>query len=136
MNYLNEHKQNIILQTDYLQMAFDSENQMLLTEWSGWLNSEKGKSGCAHILDKVKELRVIKILNDNSKVTGSSGDTEWLGRVWLPSLKAAGLQYFAWVYSPEFFTQLQIDSAVDRSSGLAVKTFFSRDEARQWLNML
>ncbi|MDO6391481.1 hypothetical protein Q4E40_15185 [Pontibacter sp. BT731] len=87
------------------------------------------------ILDYVNEYKITKILNDNSKVTGHSGDTKWMNKVWIPGLREAGVQYFAWVYSYEFFTQMEIDKTVDNSTGIAMRTFFLPEDARQWLQV-
>ncbi|PVY40700.1 hypothetical protein [Pontibacter virosus] len=135
MLYVHENKEQLVHTSDFLEISVNPENEMLLSNWQGWLNSEKGHTGCLKILDFVKEYRITKILNDNSKVTGHSGDTEWMNRVWIPGLRDAGVKYFAWVYSYEFFTQLEIDNTVDRSTGIAMRTFFLPDDARQWLQV-
>ncbi|WP_157578722.1 hypothetical protein [Pontibacter roseus] len=74
-----------------------------------------------------------KLLNSNSKVTGHSGASDWLGDVWLPALSDAGVRYMTWVYPREFFTQLQIDNVIQRCKQMEIRTFFADEEARIWL---
>jgi hypothetical protein len=100
----------------------------------GALDSSKGHAGCQQVLSCVRANPVRKILNNNSKVPGHSGASDWLGRVWLPALSEAGVEYFAWVYSPDFFTQLGIDNAIALSKEMEIKTFFSVQEALDWLD--
>lgn len=131
----SKDKEKLLFKNAFLTLAYDESEGILMSDWSGWLDTKKGKSGCLEILSYVNQHGVTKILNDNSSVTGTSGETDWMTRVWIPSLRDAGLLYFAWVYSREFFTQLQIDNTVDKSTGIAMRTFFSTGEALQWLKM-
>ncbi|GGF99520.1 hypothetical protein [Pontibacter amylolyticus] len=133
MFHVHENKEQLVHSSDYLEIRVNAGEKLLLSDWQGWLDSAKGHAGCMKILDYVHEYKITKILNDNSKVTGHSGDTKWMGKVWIPGLREAGVQSFAWVYSYEFFTQLEIDNTVDSSSGIAMRTFFLPEDARQWL---
>ncbi|MBX0334694.1 hypothetical protein K3G39_15750 [Pontibacter sp. HSC-14F20] len=133
MLYLHENKEQLVHTSDYLDIKVNLKDKMLVSIWQGWLDTAKGHSGCVKILNYVNEYKITKILNDNSKVTGHSGDTKWMIEVWIPSLREAGVNYFAWVYSHEFFTQLEIDNTVDQSTGISMRTFFLQEDARQWL---
>ncbi|MBD1396110.1 hypothetical protein H9Q13_02940 [Pontibacter sp. JH31] len=130
---LQNPNKEILVKEDFLQLKWEENNKLLVADWTGWLDTTKAQKGCRYIVKAVTELSAFKILNDNSKVTGHSGDTRWMNRVWFPALKDAGLQYFGWVYSHEFFTQLEIDNTVDLTTGIAIKTFMSSDDARGWL---
>lgn len=131
--YVKDNQEQLILQSENLEIRLEASHKILLTEWRGWLTTSIGKSGCLQILDQVVKYGTTKVLNNNSKVTGHSGDTGWLSDVWLPALREAGVTHFAWVYSRNFFTQLEIDNAVDKSSGIAMRTFFLAEDACQWL---
>ncbi len=133
MVYVRDNQEQLVLQTEYLEIKLDAKHHMLSTDWSGWLDFKKGQTGCLQILEHVRNQNVTKILNNNSKVTGHSGATSWMSEVWLPALREAGITHFAWVYSHEFFTQLEIDNTVDRTTGIAMRTFFLPEDARQWL---
>lgn len=135
MLQLQNEDKGLIFNEDFLRLLWEDQNKLLMAHWSGWLDSTKAKTGCLQIVKSVQELRAYKILNDNSKVTGHSGDTRWMNRVWFPALKEASVQYFGWVYSRDFFTQLEIDKTVDHTTGIAVRTFFSSNDARQWLGL-
>lgn len=134
MRVLN-NKSELVFKTDFLQIEVVSEQQLLFSTWSGWLDTKKGHEGCMAIVEKVRQFSITKVHNDNSKVTGHSGDTLWLSNVWIPALKDAGVKHFAWIYSYEFFTQLEIDNAVDKSTGIAMRTFFIAEDALHWLQM-
>lgn len=121
------------MKNEYLEISVVAEQHLLFSEWNGWLDTTRGHSGCKAILEKVQQYRIKKIHNDNSKVTGHSGETSWMSEVWIPSLRAAGVTHFAWVYSYEFFTQLEIDNTVDKSTGIAMHTFFLAEDALHWL---
>jgi hypothetical protein len=49
-------------------------------------------------------------------------------------MEAAGLEYFAWIYSKSTFSQLSADKSVDVLQGNVTTRFFSDEkEARNWL---
>lgn len=125
----------ILLKNSYLEVTICAEKQLLTADWSGVLDSGKGHEGCEEILSFVRTYPVKKILNNNSKVTGHSGNSDWLGVVWLPGLSDAGVMRFAWVYSPSLFTQLSIDKAISLYNDMEIRTFFSVQEALDWLEM-
>lgn len=135
MLHVLDNQDQLVLQTDYLEIRVVPGEFLLLSDWSGWLDTKKGIEGCTSILEKVLQFNITKIHNDNSKVTGHSGDTAWMSEVWIPSLRDAGVKHFAWIYSHEFFTQLEIDNTVDKSSGIAMRTFFLAEDALHWLQM-
>lgn len=135
MEDVSENPDLILLQIEHLEIRLDERKNQLAANWRGWLDTNRGKAGCLHILDQVKRHSIKKILNDNTQVTGHSGETKWMNEVWLPALYQAGVTHLAWVYSHEFFTQLEIDNVVDRSSGIVIRTFFLKDDAHQWLLM-
>ncbi|WP_242928148.1 hypothetical protein [Pontibacter vulgaris] len=88
------------------------------------------------ILEHVKKYPVTKILNNNQHVTGHyPGAIDWVGKIWFPSLFDEGVLYFAWVYSPEFYTQVGTDSIIELSSKVTIKTFFDLVTAMDWLLM-
>ncbi|WP_461489661.1 hypothetical protein [Pontibacter sp. HJ8] len=134
MLFVGKDSSKILFKNDFLEVKLVADNQLLTAEWTGVLDSNRGHKGCEQMLKCVKENPVRKILNNNSKVPGHSGASEWLGRVWLPALSEAGVEYFAWVYSPDFFTQLGIDNAIALYKEMEIKTFFSVQEALDWLD--
>jgi len=122
-----------LFQNDFLKLDYVPDSQLLIADWSGWLDTSKGHGGCNIVLEHAKALGARKLLNSNLKVTGTSGDTGWLSRVWLPALSNAGVLYMAWLYSLEFFTQLQIDQAISHCESMTIKTFFAEEDALHWL---
>ena len=79
--------------------------------------------------------RCHKVLNDNSRVTSMwSEAAEWGGRVWFPAMTAVGLQYLAWVYSPNLYSRLSTDLTLQFTVGNpVVATFDGIDTAKAWL---
>jgi hypothetical protein len=133
MLHVLDNQRKLVSQNDYLEISIVPEQHLLFSDWRGWLDTNKGHEGCKSILQKVQQHNIQKIHNDNSKVTGHSGDTGWMSEVWIPALRAAGVTHFAWIYSYEFFTQLEIDNTVDKSTGIAMRTFFLAEDALGWL---
>lgn len=135
MLHVLDNQDKLVSQSEYLEIRVVPEEHLLLSDWNGWLDTKKGHEGCLAILENVKQYNIIKIHNDNSKVTGHSGDTAWMSEVWIPALRDAGVKHFAWIYSYEFFTQLEIDNTVDKSTGIAMRTFFLAEDALHWLQL-
>jgi hypothetical protein len=65
------------------------------------------RNGGVKVLELLSINNVYKVLNDNSKVVGNRSDASDEGRtIWFPAMSQAGLRYFAWIQSPQLFSQL------------------------------
>jgi hypothetical protein len=119
---------------DFLKLYSCKGNEALLADWSDILYAHRARAGCNTILDTLREHKFSKILNNNIKVTGHyPGAIDWVGKVWFPSLYELGIRYFAWVYSPAFYTQISTDEVVKLSSMVEIQTFYDIEDACQWL---
>ena len=84
------------------------------------------------ILDLLKKKKVVKVLNDNTLVTGPWQDAaEWTATVWFPDMIKAGLKHFAWVFSRDIFAELSAKKAMPAND--IVKSFNDLEDARTWL---
>lgn len=123
-----------IFQSPNLVIYKPDENGIMVSEWSGFLTAAFAKEGCTAILRCLQEFPAAKLLNCNLNVTGHyAGAIDWLGKVWFSELNNIGLKYCAWVYSPEFYTQIGTDEAISYTEKIAIKTFISFEDAYLWL---
>jgi len=126
-----------LLQSPTIQISFDHKNDWLYAEWIGDQSLETVQEGCLQMLDYMKAERCNKVLNDNRLVTSMWSDAaEWGGHVWFPAMKGAGLEYFAWVYSPNVFSRLSTDLTLQHTTQPVVLTFDSMDTAQAWLKQM
>lgn len=126
-----------LLQSPTIEISFDHQNDWLYAEWIGDQNLETVQQGCLQMLDYMKAERSHKVLNDNRLVTSMWSDAaEWGGHVWFPSMTDAGLEYFAWVYSPNVFSRLSTDLTLQHTTRPVVLPFDSMDTAQAWLKQM
>ncbi|MBC5991678.1 hypothetical protein [Pontibacter cellulosilyticus] len=127
-------KGRVLYTTDFLTVSLEIDEEYLYADWSGVIDAARAKAGCNAILDCLRNHSNAKILNNNSKVTGHyPGAIDWVGNVWFPEMYKLGVRWFAWVYSPEFYTQLGTDQIISLSSQVTIETFYDIDSALQWL---
>ena len=91
------------------------------------------------MLRLLAQQRTHKVLNDNSQVTSMWSDAaEWGGRIWFPQMVAAGLDFFAWVYSPNLYSRLSTDLTLQYTPGVrpVVATFDDLETAKAWLSQM
>ena len=120
--------------SDFLELYLCEGKTILYADWSGVLDARRARLGCTTILEALHGNPISKILNNNSKVTGHyPGAIDWVGKVWFPEMHALGVRYFAWVYSPAFYTQIGTDEIVRLSSKVEIETFYELGHACQWL---
>ncbi|MFD2515708.1 hypothetical protein ACFSRY_17680 [Pontibacter locisalis] len=106
-----------IYRSEFLNIFTNSRDNLILTDWSGVIDASKARSGCMALLESLKKHPYQKVLNNNSKVTGHyPGAIDWVGKVWFPSMYELSVRWFAWVYSPEFYTQISTDVIINLSS--------------------
>ena len=125
----------IVFESDFLVTYANIADNYLLADWSGVLNASLARKGCLAVLDSLEKYPFSKVLNNNSKVTGHyPGAIDWVGKVWFPSMHDLGVKWFAWIYSPEFYTQVSTDVIINLSSRVTIQTFYHMTDALIWLN--
>ena len=125
----------LLLETPHLTVADDPAAGWLYADWHGPQNMATVQHGGAALLRLLAAQGYTKILNDNTRVTTMwSEAAEWAGRDWLPTMEAAGLRHFAWIYSADVFASLSIDLTLQFvSGGVAIVPFGNRAQAEAWL---
>ena len=125
----------LLLHEPHLNISYDHLNEWLYADWQGDQAMGSVQQGGADMLRLLKQQRCHKVLNDNRQVTSMwSEAAEWAGKDWFPAMMEAGLQYFAWVYSPNVYSRLSTDLTLQFTHGNAViATFDDVDTARAWL---
>lgn len=127
-----------LLEDSHIIISYDHLGDWLVADWRGDQNLASVQHGGAEILRLFKHQQCHKVLNDNTGVTNMwSEAAEWAGKEWFPAMTAAGLQYFAWVYSPNTYSRLSTDLTL-QFTGLApvVATFDDVATAAAWLRQM
>ncbi len=137
----NEEKKNLKTdnQTYYhdsqISITYNNEDKSLEVDWKGYQNFDSVKKGCLIMLDLLQKNDCTKVLNDNTHVLGNwSEAADWGGTVWFPAMQQAGLQFFAWIYSPSTFSKLAAHKSLDVMVGNITTQFFTDvEDAKVWL---
>ncbi|MCC3156728.1 hypothetical protein LJ737_05730 [Hymenobacter sp. 15J16-1T3B] len=127
----------LLHQDAVIHIAYDTANDWLLAEWQAEQDSFSVQAGALKMLDLLRQEGARKVLNDNRRVQTIWADAaEWGGKVWFPLMAEAGLEYFAWVYSPNVYSRLSTDLTLQHTSKPVVLTFDSLDTASAWLRQV
>ncbi|OON67727.1 hypothetical protein [Hymenobacter sp. CRA2] len=128
---------NTLFENQYLTIAYDYANEWLYADWNGEQNFDSVHDGCLQMLEILKQERCHKVLNDNRRVTSMWSDaSEWGGKVWFPLMAEAGLEYFAWVYSPNIYSRLSTDLMMSHTIRPLVLAFDDINTASAWLRQM
>jgi two-component system CheB/CheR fusion protein len=115
-----------------IEISYDPTNKFLYCNWLGFQNKESIMKSGAVILDLLKQKRAEKVLNDNSQVTGPWQDAaDWTAKEWFPNMIKSGLKHFAWIFSPNIFSELSAKKAMPANE--FIKSFNSLEDAERWL---
>lgn len=127
-----------LLEEPHITISYDHLNEWLYADWHGDQNLTSVQHGALEMLRLMKLQRCHKVLNDNTRVTSMwSEAAEWGGKVWFPAMTAAGLQFFAWVYSPNVYSRLSTDLTLQLAAGNpVVSTFDDIETAKAWLKQM
>jgi len=125
LNYSNE----------YLTIGCNHQQEWMEANWTGHQNFKSVQNGGLQMVTLLRSSGLKKVLNDNREVLGNwSEASDWAGKVWFPMMIEAGLQDFAWIFSPSIFAQLAAQKSFDVSDGKAnVRFFYDIEEAKRWL---
>lgn len=125
----------LLYRDNTIAIEFDPLEEWIYVNWRGYQNYESVVAGCEKMLELMQEKACYRILNDNTYVEGQwSAAAKWGANVWLPAMFAAGLTYFAWIYSPSTLSRLSTDKTLklaDFPDG--IKVFDDIIQAKDWL---
>lgn len=135
---LNKVKGQLLIAQPHITIHYDIIEDILYSDWTGDQTKESVMDGCELMLLQLKLNRCAKVLNDNTHVTSIWDDaSEWVAVDWFPRMHQAGCRLFAWVYSPNVFSQLSADKTLQYGiKGVVTTTFSNKDNAEAWLRTL
>lgn len=130
-------RNELLFRESYIVIELNTSDNWLYINWRGYVNYDTVTAGCEKILFYMKECNCYRILNDNTNVEGIwSGASTWVGKDWFPRMQEAGLDCFAWVYSPSTLSRLSMDKSIRSTENTdCIKTFESVETAEDWLRM-
>jgi PAS domain S-box-containing protein len=119
-----------------ISIKFNALNQRLDVDWTGFQTLQSVQDGCMKMLEMLTQNKCRKVVNDNRHVLGTwSEAAEWVGKSWFPMMENAGLQYFAWIFSPSAFSQLSAKKSIDVKEGSVITQFFTEiKSAEMWID--
>ncbi|UOQ72722.1 hypothetical protein [Hymenobacter cellulosilyticus] len=121
----------------FLDICYDYRNEWLQAEWRGDISFEQARQGGEAILHYVEAEHCRKLFNDNQLVTEMWLEADqWREMNIFPRLHAAGLQYVAWVYSPNVYSRFSVDRSVTDLTHPVALTFDEPELARNWLRLV
>jgi len=128
----------ILYDVPTLTISYNYADDWLYLDWHGNLDDETVMAGAPKVLELLQQERCAKVLNDNTRVTGLwANAAQWGSDVFFPQLHAAGCRYFSWVHSPERYSQLSAELAVQQTAaGITFMTFHDLAPAAAWLRSM
>ncbi|RPD49708.1 hypothetical protein DNI29_02595 [Hymenobacter sediminis] len=127
----------LLHQDEHISIYFDYANDWLYADWTGDQTGESVKASALRMLELMRQEQCRKVLNDNRRVTSMWLDaSEWGGKEWFPAMAAAGLQYFAWIYSPNVYSRLSTDLTLQHTTRPVVLPFDNPETAEAWLRQM
>jgi hypothetical protein len=128
----------ILYDVPTLTISYDYVDDWLYLDWHGNLDDDTVMAGALKVLELLQQERCAKVLNDNAGITGLWADAaKWGSDVFFPQLHDAGCRYFSWVYSPERYSQLSAELAVQQTAaGIIFMTFRDLATAAEWLRSM
>jgi hypothetical protein len=132
------HPVKLYYEEDFIIVTYDPENSWIYADWKGYQTEGSVKEGCEKILEALLFYQSRAVLNDNTHVLGIwTPAAAWVGSDWFPRMEKAGLQRFAWVYSPSAMSRVSTKESLRHTPNVhLVCTFFEMDEAKKWLKSL
>ena len=128
----------VLFQDTFLTISFDKAICCIYADWTGYQTKQTVQEGCERILDEMVQKGCSKVLNDNTHVEGIwSSAAEWVGVDWFPRMRQAGMEYFAWIYSPSAFSRLSADKSLRLTYDTAgIEVFDKIEEGEEWLHSI
>lgn len=121
-----------------IEIYYDSIGRCLYCSWIGYQPHQDLVHSGFIIMELLRRKRVVKVLNDNSRVEGPWTDSSaWTANKWFPCMASAGLQHFSWILSPDVFAEVSALKALPMHNLINIQLFDSSstsfEGARDWL---
>lgn len=114
---------------------YDATNDWLYLDWHGELDLNLLRKNCLQIVLCLVAKRYKRILNDNTNLTKATADVvPWLATELLPYMKLVGIEYMAWVLSPNLDVQNEAEAAIEELTKPVVALFDDMASAYEWLS--
>ncbi|CAA9305710.1 MAG: hypothetical protein AVDCRST_MAG56-6489 [uncultured Cytophagales bacterium] len=125
-----------LVESKGLDIEFDVEQQYVYVNWKGFHSVESVKSGCEKLLQVLTEKHCKRVLNDNRMVSGPwLGAADWVATDWFPRVYATGVEKFAWIVSPNIFSQMSTEVTQSKNKSEVTRTFDDHAKAASWLGV-
>jgi len=122
-----------IVDSPQLFIGHDVDNQWLYVDWKGEHDQESSQAACMLMLESLRAYPCSKILNDNSSITHTTVQLSVWGAWWIEEMRAAGLQYIAWVLPRTLVARQRVEATVIAIEAPRVATFDDIASAYVWL---
>jgi hypothetical protein len=120
--------------SDHLDIFHEEVEGWLYANWKGYQSVDMVKAGCEEMLRLLTQLRLTKVLNDNTHVTGIwVGAAAWVAGDWFPRMRQAGMRHFAWVQSPTRLSYISATTTVQQAEPGTAVLFDTLAAATAWL---
>jgi hypothetical protein len=116
-----------------LFIGHDAQNQWLYVDWKGEHDQDSSQAACMQMLESLRACPCHKILNDNSSVTRTTMQLTLWGAWWLDEMRAAGLDFIAWVLPRDLLARQATENIVHAIEHPRVGTFDDIASAYVWL---
>lgn len=125
----------LLQETPNVSIFYDCANQWLFVDWRGDLTLPLVQASCSAVAQRFLEGRYTRILNNNAGVQSMSPNVpDWLALEFLPHMRLAGVEYIAWVYSPNLRVKCYTDVAFLHTLDAPVVSLFDDlESAVAWL---
>jgi PAS domain S-box-containing protein len=119
----------------FIQIRYLKESHYMEVDWLGYQNYDSVVKGCTIMLSLMQKNKCHMVLNDNTKVKGNwSEASDWGAQHWFPAMAEAGLQKFAWIYSPSTFSRIAANKSLPSEYDAVQVAFFdNKQTALGWL---
>ncbi|MCP3137383.1 hypothetical protein [Pyxidicoccus xibeiensis] len=125
---------HVLYSSDNLDIHHEQSEGWLYANWKGYQSVDMVKAGCEEMLRLLAALRLSKVLNDNTLVTGIwVGAAAWVAGNWFPRMQQAGLRHFAWVQSPARLSFVSATTTLQQALPGTAVLFDNLETATTWL---
>lgn len=117
-----------------ITIMYDIVTKWLYVTWRGEHDDQSSLAGCVTILNKIRQTKSNKILNDSSQVLdGWSEVVRWIGQEFFQALADEGVVAIAWVTAHDWPARADINKVIGYTTRPIVDTFEDIESAYNWL---
>ncbi|WP_333819195.1 hypothetical protein [Ohtaekwangia sp.] len=125
----------VYFKSEFFKITYLQDINIIASAWTTPPSSEEFRQGMEHLLHAIQHFKTGKLISDTTYMGAIfPEDQEWAATDWYQRAAAAGFSHNAIIVPHDIFTELSVETILDRVDKRMIRAFFDNENAAmEWI---